>query len=42
MLSSSGAHAFLVKPYAIGPLFEMLKKRAPQESPTVIPINEAA
>jgi len=37
-----GAEAFLVKPYALAPLFEILDRKVPPKPPAIIPINQAA
>ena len=37
-----GAQAFLVKPYTLAPLFEILDKKIPLVSAMVIPMNQAA
>lgn len=37
-----GAQAFLVKPYALAPLFEILDKKAPPASPAIVRMDQAA
>ena len=37
-----GAEAFLSKPYAMEPLFEIIDKKILSTAPTLIPINQAA
>jgi DNA-binding NtrC family response regulator len=37
-----GAHAFLTKPYALSPLFDLLEKDIPTDPPTSAPLSQAA
>jgi DNA-binding NtrC family response regulator len=37
-----GAQAFLVKPYALAPLFEIINQKIPPRPPMVIPMTQAA